>query len=225
MNELCVVFDIDDTLYLERDYVRSGFRAVGIWAQRWLGIGEFETACWNEFEAGRRSNIFDHALVSFGIEPAPELICGLVELYRTHEPCIQLAPDASQALQELAGRCPVAIVSDGPLASQSRKADALGLRSIASPVVLTEVFGQRFRKPHARAFHEVSTRTPAGHYVYIADNPAKDFVAPHDLGWTTVRIRRPDGLHYSVETVAGAPPDFELPDCSRLAVTLAQIRK
>ena len=31
MNRLVdvVVFDLDDTLYLERDYVRSGFRAVG----------------------------------------------------------------------------------------------------------------------------------------------------------------------------------------------------
>src|SRR5207302_9076607 len=38
MNELCVVFDIDDTLYLERDYVRSGFRAVGTWAEQWLRI-------------------------------------------------------------------------------------------------------------------------------------------------------------------------------------------
>ena len=27
----CVVFDVDDTLYLERDYVRSGFHAVAQW--------------------------------------------------------------------------------------------------------------------------------------------------------------------------------------------------
>ena len=28
-----LVFDIDDTLYLERDYVRSGFGAAGRWAR------------------------------------------------------------------------------------------------------------------------------------------------------------------------------------------------
>ena len=225
MNDLCVVFDIDDTLYPERDYVRSGFRAVGAWAERWLGIGDFSEACRIEFEAGRRSTIFNQVLASSGIEPTPELIAGLVELYRTHEPCIQLASDTSRMFTEISGRYPVAVVSDGPLTSQSRKADALGLRLIASPVLLTEIFGQEFRKPHTRAFHEVASLVPARHYVYAADNPAKDFIAPHDLGWTTVRIRRPGGLHYSVETLTGAPPDFEFPDCSPLAAVFAEIRK
>jgi putative hydrolase of the HAD superfamily len=31
--------------------------------------------------------------------------------------------------------------------------------------------------------------------MYIADNPAKDFIAPFDLGWKTVRIKREGGLH------------------------------
>jgi putative hydrolase of the HAD superfamily len=223
MNDLCVVFDIDDTLYLERDYVRSGFRAVGSWAQRWLGIDHFEAACLREFEAGRRSTIFNQALSACGIEPAPELISGLVEIYRTHEPCIQLAPDASQALGELTPHCPIAVISDGPVTSQSRKADALGLRRIASPVILTEAWGQQFRKPHTRAFREVATRVPARRYVYIADNPGKDFKGPRELGWATIRIRRTEGLHYSVESDAAAVPDFELPDCSRIARTIAEI--
>jgi putative hydrolase of the HAD superfamily len=225
MSDLCVVFDIDDTLYLERDYVLSAFRAVGIWAERWLAIDGFGEACWAEFDSGRRSTIFNRALASFGIEPTPELISGLVELYRTHEPCIQLAPDGSRMLSEISGRYPIAVVSDGPLASQSRKADALGLRAIASPVILTEIFGHQFCKPHTRAFKEVAAAVSAEHYVYVADNPAKDFIAPCDLGWTTIRVRRFGGLHYSVETLAGAPPDFELPDCSQLADTLARIRR
>lgn len=225
MNELCVVFDIDDTLYLERNYVRSGFRAVGIWAQRCLGIADFETTCWNEFEAGRRSTIFDHALSSSGIEPNPQLISSLVELYRTHEPSIHLAPDASHALGDLAASHSIAVISDGPLASQSRKVQALGLARFASPIILTEALGQEFRKPHPRAFRDIAGRISAPHYVYVADNPAKDFTAPRHLGWTTVRIRRLGGLHYSVEASPAAPPDFELPDCSRLADILAVPRK
>ena len=45
MKPVCVVFDVDDTLYLERDYVRSGFRAVGVWASRWLGLSGFAERC------------------------------------------------------------------------------------------------------------------------------------------------------------------------------------
>src|SRR5580692_7252453 len=122
MNELCVVFDIDDTLYLERDYVRSGFEAVGKWAEDWLGIHNFFGACRREFDSGRRSNIFDRALAARGHEPSTELISCLVELYRSHAPCIELAPDASEAIEQISQTCPIAVVSDGPVSSQSRKA-------------------------------------------------------------------------------------------------------
>ena len=36
---------------------------------------------------------------------------------------------------------------------------------------------------------------PAGGYVYVADNPRKDFLAPRALGWRTLRVRRPGGEH------------------------------
>jgi putative hydrolase of the HAD superfamily len=222
MTELCVVFDIDDTLYLERDYVRSGFQAVGKWAEDWLGIHDFCGACWREFESGRRATIFDRALAAGGQEPSPELISCLVELYRSHAPSIELAPDASEAIEQIARNSPIAVVSDGPVASQSRKADALGLRSIASPVVLTGIFGAQFRKPHTHAFAHVAERVPARRYVYIADNPAKDFAGPNELGWTTIRVRRPGGLHELVDNNPHSPPNIEVSDCSDLVRVLAR---
>ncbi|MDB5525364.1 MAG: putative hydrolase of the superfamily, partial [Rhizobium sp.] len=33
-----LVFDLDDTLYLERDFARSGFRATGDWLKNTMGI-------------------------------------------------------------------------------------------------------------------------------------------------------------------------------------------
>jgi putative hydrolase of the HAD superfamily len=223
MNELCVVFDIDDTLYLERDYVRSGFQAVGKWAGDWLAIDDFFGACWREFESGQRSTIFNRALAACGKKPSPELISCLVELYRSHTPCIVLTPDASEALGQIAGTCPIAIVSDGPVAAQSRKADALGLRSVASPVVLTGIFGAQFCKPHTHAFAHVAESVPARRYAYVADNPAKDFAGPNELGWTTIRIRRPGGLHVLVENNPHSPPNVEVSDCSDLVRVLARV--
>jgi len=223
MNELCVVFDIDDTLYLERDYVRSGFMAVGRWAEDWLGIHDFSGLCWREFESGRRSTIFDRALAAGGLESSPDLISSLVELYRSHAPCIGLAPDAAEAIEQIAHTCPIAVVSDGPLASQSRKADALGLRAIASPVVLTGIFGPQFRKPHTHAFAHVAARVQARRYVYVADNPAKDFAGPNELGWATIRVRRPGGLHELVDNNPHSPPNVEVTDCSGLLNVLARV--
>lgn len=39
---ILVIFDLDDTLFLERDFVRSGFAAVGRWMARTIGISNFD---------------------------------------------------------------------------------------------------------------------------------------------------------------------------------------
>ena len=50
-----IVFDLDDTLYLERDYVLSGLGAVGRWARNALGIDGLGEMMRARFEAGWRS--------------------------------------------------------------------------------------------------------------------------------------------------------------------------
>src|ERR1700690_3324138 len=97
------VFHIDDTLYLERDYVKSGFEAVGCWAAKWLEIDGFAERCWNSFLAGRRRSIFDEVLAEFGKQPTIQLLSEVVDVYRTHAPAIALAGDAAEALKAISG--------------------------------------------------------------------------------------------------------------------------
>jgi len=221
-HSICVVFDIDDTLYLERDYVRSGFEAVGQWAAKWIHLEDFGEQCWRRFNAGRRRSIFDDVLRESGTQPNAELVSALVEIYRTHTPSIALAADAFEALQAISCSASIAVISDGPATSQSRKAEALGLGSFAAPIVLTEVLGGEFRKPHPKAFQQIEEGGSASVYVYVADNPLKDFTAPKQLGWITLRVRRPEGLHYLVENPQ-ITPDREMADCSGLPELLAQL--
>src|ERR671917_220269 len=98
-----VVFDIDDTLYLERDYVRSGFRAVGAWARRTLGVPDLADQAWAAFEAGVRSTIFNEVLSGAGVEATPELLARMVACYREHQPDILLLADARAALDAAIG--------------------------------------------------------------------------------------------------------------------------
>jgi len=213
MNHVCVVFDIDDTLYLERDYVFSGFAAVAPWARTWLGIEDFGERCREAHEAGVRGSVFNRVLKDGGMAASPEAVAALVSIYRAHVPAIGLCADAREALAEASRRWPVAVITDGPAVSQSRKADALELRRFATPIVLTELLGPECSKPSSVAFLKVEECIRAHHYVYVADNPVKDFVAPRNLGWRSVRIRRPAGLHFGVD---GGGADVEFEDCSRL---------
>src|SRR5262249_9505318 len=146
----------------------------------------------------------------------------LIDVYRDHDPVIKLAPDAQAALRQIGPECPVAIITDGPLLSQQRKCEALRLADVAWPLILTEQWGSRYRKPHRRSYEHVATSIQARRFVYVADNPAKDFNAPKELGWLTVRVRRAEGLHFhkSNEIVT---PDAELPSCSSLLQVLSQL--
>jgi putative hydrolase of the HAD superfamily len=211
-----IVFDLDDTLYLERDYVRSGFKAVGKWLQqkrKWSedAVQEFVRLCLQLFQAGRRGDILDAALSQIVGAPQTSLVGELVEVYRHHAPRIDLQSDARCLLDELRAHPNIWIITDGAVASQSAKVRALNLQTRVREVIYTDLWGRRFWKPHRRAFDRVQRLTGAlsTECVYIADNPSKDFLAPRRLGWTTWRIRRSEGLHAEEAPLAGAAPDVE----------------
>jgi putative hydrolase of the HAD superfamily len=143
-------------------------------------------------------------------------VSDLVKAYREHIPDISLAPDAETFLRRLA--VPVFALTDGPLASQRKKAHALGLDRWVAHVVFTAEHGPGFHKPSPAGFELIQSLNgdaPASH-VYVADNPAKDFLGPRHLGWQTVRIRREGSLWEHTPTDGSA--DIELPSLEALLV-------
>jgi putative hydrolase of the HAD superfamily len=217
-----VVFDIDDTLYLERDYVRSGLRAAGVWAGRALGVTGLADQAWRAFESGVRGNIFDVALANCGCEVTAEAITQLVACYREHVPDIKLLDDARTCLDLLnvSAEIVVAVVTDGPLASQQAKARSLGLSTWSQHMIFTEALGLEFGKPNPGAFELVEQRLgiSGDRCAYVADNPIKDFAGPRQLGWRTIRVRRPGGLHVAVKS--GDDVDHEVADLTDPLVLL-----
>jgi putative hydrolase of the HAD superfamily len=218
----CVVFDIDDTLYLERDYIRSGFDDVGRWVETELGFAGFFDRCWYAFQSGVRARVFDVVLAAqAGADP--DVIRSLVDRYRSHTPSIALLPDAEDALGRLAGRYRLAGLSDGPLTSQRAKVQALGLTGRLDPIVFTDELGRASWKPAPDGFRLIEARLgyagPA--YCYVADNPAKDFRGPSELGWRTVRVRRGAGLHH--DEPSGPDVDVEVGDLSSIERLLVEL--
>ena len=212
MRPACIVFDLDDTLYLERDYVRSGFRAVAAWAQSALGISDFFDRAWRQFENGIRGATFRNVLAEYGRNPEPDLVDQMVEIYRSHSPQIELLPDALHCLSSLKGRIALGMITDGPATCQNLKCANLGLRNFFELIVCTGEWGLDFHKPHPRAFEFVQEQMGSGKggFVYVADNPFKDFHAPIALGWETVRVRRPGGLHSEKQASANFVPTIEI---------------
>jgi len=202
-----VTFDLDDTLYLERDFVRSGFAAVGAWLATERGVRGFESCAWRLFEAGRRGDVFDRVLPRLGVDPDGALIRRLVRVYREHLPTIRLEPAAADLLGRLGGRCRLAVLTDGFHETQRRKIKSLGLESTCRPIVCTDRWGREHWKPSPKGFLHVQETLGAApeRCIYIGDNPAKDFRAPKGLGWRTLRLRHPQGEHAGAS--AASPRD------------------
>jgi putative hydrolase of the HAD superfamily len=199
-----VVLDVDDTLYLERSYVRSGFEAVGRLLAGEHGIGGVAETLWSGFEEGVRGDAFNRALAAHGVAPDPELVALLVRCYRCHRPAIELLADAARFLSRLALR-PAAAITDGPAPSQRAKVEALGLGRWLDPIVFTSELGDGLAKPDPAAFRQVAGALDAepARCWYVGDNPVKDFVAPLALGWSAVRVRRSGSLHATRDTPNG----------------------
>lgn len=192
-----IIFDLDDTLYLERDFVFSGFAAVGAWWQQRTGQTDFAVRCARLFAAGVRGQVFDLALAETEGEVDPSLIEQLVTIYRHHQPSISLAPDAARFLFDRPNDDFIGIITDGPVSTQRSKIKALGLEHKADLVLFTDAWGISYRKPHPRAFEAVETAShlTAAQLTYVADNAIKDFVTPRTRGWQTVQILRDDRIH------------------------------
>ena len=180
-----LVLDLDDTLYDERSFVRSGFRAVAAWGEERYGLNRaasFATMM-ALLESQGRGRVFDEWLEGRGSVRAA------LEVYRRHEPDIALWPTAERLLTRHQGAA-LYLVTDGNKAVQARKVSALGLWDRVRRVYLTNRYGTMYAKPSPRCFELIAgrERVPIDALIHVADNPAKDFVGLNPLGVTTVRV-------------------------------------
>jgi putative hydrolase of the HAD superfamily len=190
--ERAIVFDLDDTLYPERDFVHSGFRAAAAWAETHVGVPRnqaFEDFFRLSAEENQRGNTFDRWLAGHGFHAGHAR--HLIDAYRQHEPDIRLFPEVPGLLHRFEQESALGLVSDGYLDVQQRKFAALGLGGWFQAVVFSDQWGRKFWKPHPRPFECILERlgVAAGSAVYVADNPAKDFAGARRVGMATVRVR------------------------------------
>jgi putative hydrolase of the HAD superfamily len=193
-----VLFDLDDTLYCEHDYVRSGFAAVGRRLSAEPGApaeDELYRALHSEWVARGRGRVFDVVVERLGLTVDIE---ELVDVYRDHEPTLVLYPDADRALARLeSSTVKLGILTDGVARVQRRKLRALSLDTRVPCIVVTDDFGLDAAKPNPAPYRTALDRLqlePAD-VVYVGDNPHKDFIGARGLGMPTVRVRRPTGDH------------------------------
>ena len=176
-----VVFDLDDTLYKEQDYLLSAYREIAARIESRYGLEAVFDRMHQWWQAGE--NVFQRLIDTYRLDMT---LGELLTIYRSHMPAIRLDADTKCLLDRLQQYAVLGLITDGRHLTQWHKIEALGLSAYmdASDILISEETG--FEKPSDEPFRQVMVRYPSRTYYYIGDNPAKDFVAPNLLGWTSI---------------------------------------
>lgn len=199
-NNTVWVFDLDDTLYYERDYQHSGFNAIADYIQRCLNQDVshiIKDAIDNKHDVLAR--VCEHLRTPGSVKES------LLWIYRTHMPHIALTHSTKQTLETIKhSAANVAILTDGRLITQRAKLAALGLSDWKAYV--SEEWEET--KPGRKRFEAVMRDNPTfTEFVYVGDNIKKDFVTPNQLGWMTIGLKD-SGRNVHPQNITGLSEDY-----------------
>jgi len=176
-----VIFDLDDTLYKEVDFLKSAYKHIAKRLEIEISNNIYEEmlALWFNKES-----VFDVIKKKYSFK---ESISDLVFEYRYHKPEINLSFGALKLLRELKKYdIQIGLLTDGRSKSQRNKIISLGIEHYFSKILISEEYGSE--KPSLRNFQYFKEESDSSYFVYIGDNYSKDFVSPNKLGWMTIGL-------------------------------------
>lgn len=189
---MIIVLDLDDTLYNEIDYVKSGFACVADYLHRKFNVDANQSYArmLDELEKNGRGRIFNVLLRYYGFY-SKKNVNQCVSVYRLHHPSITINEDALRFLERFYDK-PKYIITDGNKIVQKNKINALRISHFFKRIFITNIYGIKYTKPSPYCFLKISEieHQPPQKIVYIADNPNKDFLRIKPLGFKTVRINQ-----------------------------------
>lgn len=202
-----VVFDLDDTLISEYEYIQSGFRVVAdLLSKKYqLSPEDAFSTLMNLFQENPK-NVFNRMLEFYQIKYTMEDIKELIFLYRNHLPNISLYDDAKFILEYLSERnMKLGLITDGYKETQRKKLDSLNINHYFNSIIVTDELGREYWKPHPKPYQLVKDELEVefDEMIYIGDNLSKDFITAKQLGMKTIHIDRDNGIYrnlsYGVE--------------------------
>lgn len=187
---MILVFDLDDTLYTEMDFVNGGFIEVSKFLEKKLFLDNqlIYSKMIRLLESNGRGNIFDDILKEHNIF-SKSLLKKCISTYRYHKPKLKLNNDALRCVKRFKDLNKY-IVTDGNKLVQRNKINALNISHYFSKIFITHNYGKNNAKPSPYCFIKICKieKTSPNNIIYIGDNPTKDFIKIKKLGFKTIQI-------------------------------------
>ena len=198
---MILVFDLDDTLYDEKQFVYSGFLEVANWISEMSKTSSniiYESMV-KDLSMNGRGEVFNNALKIY-FHKTKKNIKRCISIYRLHKPRINLEKDVVDLLMELGKTYKLYIVTDGNKIVQNNKIKSLDVEKYIKKAFITYRYGLNASKPSLKCFEIIKNIEKINwqELVYIGDNPNKDFVNLNKVNAITIRVLQGDYANIEV---------------------------
>jgi|Deesub1362A_J573_1020465.scaffolds.fasta_scaffold00432_25 putative hydrolase of the HAD superfamily len=196
-----ILFDLDDTLYEEKQFVMSGFKVVSQYLSRKYALDQDKIfkILKDSFRNGLRRKNFNVLLKELNLES--ENVETLVKMYREHLSTIALYPDARIVLEHLRNLnlFKLGLITDGYPITQKNKINSLRIQRHFDSIIINDL-GKNISKLRLEPFKKMLflLKVKPVNAIYVGDNPLKDFINPKKLGIYTVRVKRAGGEYSKI---------------------------
>ncbi len=185
-NTKTIVFDLDDTLVYEIEYLKSAFNEIA------LKVDASNKDLYNQMFDWytNKENVFqkvNQLYPTFEIED-------MKKTYRNHYPNFNPHSQNRTLLLELKKQGHfIGLITDGYSTTQRNKIKALNIETLFDLIIISEEFGSE--KPNSKNY-EIFNQFCTNDYFYVGDNVSKDFVTPNKLGWNTIcLLNKGENIH------------------------------
>ncbi len=187
-----VLFDLDDTLVPQADWLHGALDAVAAAAAELdpaADPGRFRRALAAEAAAGSaRGGVIDRALAAAGLDlPVAPLVDAFLA-YRA--PALRTHPGVPELLSGLRRHVPLGLVTDGNAEVQRAKIAAAGLADAFDVVVCSDELGREHRKPDPLPFRTAlqALGVAPDRAAFVGDRPDTDIAGASAVGMLAVRV-------------------------------------
>ena len=182
-NKKIIIFDLDDTLYCEIDYLISAYKEIAMNIETKYFVSNVFPFMLKTFYDEK--NVFEELNKKYSLDIPVEKY---LFQYRNHIPHICLIRETKEVLVTLlkSESCILGLLTDGREITQKNKIKALGLEQFIREenIVISETFGSA--KPSLNNYLYFQQKYDNAEFIYVGDNVNKDFITPNQLNWITI---------------------------------------
>jgi putative hydrolase of the HAD superfamily len=217
---------LDDTLYDESTFIKSGFKAVA----KYISL-EYNLIIENEYkkllvilENQGRGAVFDHYLEANGIF-TQNLRNKLVGIYRAHQPKIKMKYQDRRILEIISKKYPTYLVTDGNKKVQESKIKSLNIHRYFKKIFITHHYGIKNAKPSIYCFQKILEleKNNWKELIYVGDNPKKDFINLKKVGAITIRVKQ--GMYKNYMPKKNFDAEFEINKITELPKIISKLKE